>query len=108
DELIGAVGLELALPSALLRSLVVAPPWRSVGVGSSLTERALDHARARSVETVFLLTVSAAPFFERFGFRHAERSDAPAAIRQTREFRDLCPASARFMTLAVLGCAAAV
>jgi amino-acid N-acetyltransferase len=108
DELIGAVGLELAGPSALLRSLVVALPWRSTGVGTSLTDRALDQARARSVETVFLLTVSAAPFFERFGFRHVERREAPAEIRETREFCELCPESARFMKLAVAGGAARV
>ncbi len=100
-ELIGTVGLELAGPSALLRSLVVAPDWRDAGVGTLLAERALDQAVARSLETIFLLTVTAAPFFERLGFRHAERMEAPVEIRETREFRELCPASARFMKLAV-------
>lgn len=101
DGLIGAVGLELAGPSALLRSLVVAPAWRDAGVGTLLAERALDQAVARSLETIFLLTFTAAPFFERLGFRHAERMEAPVEIRETREFRELCPASARFMKLAV-------
>jgi amino-acid N-acetyltransferase len=103
DEVIGAVGLELLGRSALLRSLVVAPEWRKAGVGASLIERAIDQASARSFEKLFLLTTDAAPFFERFGFREVERAEAPTEIQMTREFRELCPASARFMKLALAG-----
>ena len=99
DAVIGAVGLELLGPSALLRSLAVAPAWRKAGIGTSLIERAIHQACAHSVGELFLLTTGAAPFFGRFGFHHAERADAPAEIQRTREFRELCPASARFMKL---------
>jgi N-acetylglutamate synthase-like GNAT family acetyltransferase len=106
DGLVGAVGLEVPGPSAVLRSLVVVPEWRKAGLGTSLTERAIGEAQARSVGRLFLLTTDAAPFFERFGFQQAERDEAPAEIRATREFRELCPASARLMKLALAGSSA--
>jgi amino-acid N-acetyltransferase len=70
-------------------------------VGASLTECAIDQACARSVAKLFLLTTDAAPFFERFDFQYAQRAEAPIEIQMTREFRELCPASACFMKLAL-------
>ena len=45
-----------------------------------------------------LLTTTAERFFTRHGFVVADRASAPPAIRQTREFADLCPASAAYLT----------
>lgn len=91
------VGLELHGPSALLRSLVVHPDRRSTGIGKTLVEYAESQARARGVRAMYLLTTTAAPFFERRGYRLAARESAPAEIRATREFSDICPASSAFM-----------
>ena len=91
------VGLELRGPSALLRSLVVRPDCRSTGIGKTLVEYAESQARARGVRAMYLLTTTAAPFFERRGYRLAARETAPAEIRSTREFSDICPASSAFM-----------
>ena len=99
DQVIGAVGLELLGPTVLLRSLVVAPCARTVGIGSSLARAGVDRARERSIRDVFLLTLDAAPFFERLGFQHIDHDDAPAEIRGTREFGELCPSTARLMKL---------
>ena len=45
-----------------------------------------------------LLTTTAERFFTGRGFVAADRESAPPAIRQTREFADLCPASAVYLT----------
>jgi N-acetylglutamate synthase-like GNAT family acetyltransferase len=46
---------------------------------------------------MYLLTTTAAGFFERRGYVAAARESAPAEIRATREFADICPASSAFM-----------
>jgi amino-acid N-acetyltransferase len=93
----GLVGLELFGNVALLRSLVVAPDRRGTGEGSALLRHAEDHARAQGVGTLYLLTTTAESFFARHGYQRAPRGSAPAAIRATREFAGICPASSAFM-----------
>jgi amino-acid N-acetyltransferase len=91
------VGLEIYATEALLRSLVVDPSFRSRGLGSALLERAETHAGNQGVGTLYLLTTTAEAFFARHGYHRIDRAVAPAAIRSTREFSDLCPASSAFM-----------
>jgi amino-acid N-acetyltransferase len=96
-ELSGLVGLEFCGPYALLRSLVVIPAFRSCGLGRALVDHAESHARAEGAQALFLLTTTAESFFQRRGYAPAERGSAPAEIRGTREFTDICPASSAFM-----------
>lgn len=93
----GLVGVEIHGADALLRSLVVAAELRSSGLGSALVLRAESHARAQGVRSMYLLTTTAEKFFARRGYARLERGDAPDGIRTTREFGDVCPASAAFM-----------
>jgi len=93
----GVVGLELHRPYALLRSLAVSSQARGRGCGKALVAAAEEHARGKAVESIYLLTETAETFFRRLGYRTVERSTAPASIRQTREFSELCPDSAAFM-----------
>jgi amino-acid N-acetyltransferase len=101
DAPTGLVGLELLGEVALLRSLVVSPQRRGQGEGRALLRHAETFARGRGVRTLYLLTTTAEPFFERQGYRRAERDSAPAAIRATREFAGICPASSAFMCRAL-------
>lgn len=94
---VGLVGLEFCGPDALLRSLVVAPVSRGAGLGKALTRHAERHARSRGARAVYLLTTTAEAFFRRNGYAAADRATAPAAIRATREFADICPASSAFL-----------
>ena len=91
------VGLEIYGSEALLRSLVVDPGHRSTGLGSALVERAEAHAATHGVGTLYLLTTTAEAFFDRRGYHRIDRAVAPRAIRSTREFAGLCPASSAFM-----------
>lgn len=95
----GVVGLELYGSHAILRSLAVSPELRGRGCGRALVAAAERHAQALDVHTVFLLTETAREFFEALGYRIiTERNTAPQAIRGSREFAELCPASAAFMS----------
>jgi len=93
----GLVGLELYAQEALLRSLVVAPSERGQGLGIALVRHAETYAASRGVRSIYLLTLSAEPFFQRLGYTRLDRSAAPASIRRTSEFASLCPASSSFM-----------
>jgi amino-acid N-acetyltransferase len=93
----GIIGLELYGEQALLRSLVVAAAVRSTGLGSALLGHAESHARRAGVQSIYLLTTTAESFFSRRGYVLTRRDDAPATIRATREFADICPASSAFM-----------
>lgn len=92
-RLAGGVGLEIVGGAALLRSLVVDPGQRGTGLGHALVESALELAREHGVAEVWLLTTTADRFFERLGWRRAERATAPAGIRATAEFSTICPSS---------------
>jgi len=93
----GVVGLEMFGGAALLRSLVVATDDRGSGVGSALVRRAEAAASANGALAIYLLTTTAEAFFAARGYVRAARETAPPAIRATREFADLCPASSAFM-----------
>lgn len=93
-RVIGAVGVEVHGQFGLLRSAVVDSAWRGLGVGEALTRERLDWSRSQGLESVWLLTTTAAAYFPRFGFVRAERAAAPAALQASVEFAHACPASA--------------
>jgi amino-acid N-acetyltransferase len=97
SQLVGLAALEVYADSALLRSVAVDSAVQGNGVGHRLTEAALQMAHAHSVNTVFLLTTTAERFFSRFGFEVITRTDVPASVQQSIEFRSACPASAVVM-----------
>jgi arsenite methyltransferase len=96
-EVVGAAGVETYDGEGLLRSLVVAPEWRGAGVGRDLVRDRMDWARSRGMESLWLLTTTAAPFFHTFGFEPQDRSRAPDGIRKSEEFASVCPDSAVLM-----------
>ncbi len=98
-RVVGVVGMERYGRSALFRSLVVAHGQRRQGLGRALTERLLEAARARGVTRVFVLTETAAPFAAALGFSRIARDEADPAVRESAEFRALCPQSAACMRL---------
>jgi N-acetylglutamate synthase-like GNAT family acetyltransferase len=94
---VGAAGLEVCGPAALLRSVVVAPSGRGSGIGSRLVERVCANAAEAGADDIYLLTTTAPGYFPRFGFTRVDRKDAPAALRSSAEFRGACPDSAILM-----------
>jgi amino-acid N-acetyltransferase len=98
-RIVGCCGLELYGVDALLRSVAVTDGERGRGTGARLVERALAHALDRGLGTVTLLTTSASGYFPRFGFHEVARGDVPAGVRDSEEFRSVCPSTATCMFL---------
>lgn len=97
ERVVGTATLEVYDDGALLRSVAVEPASRGRRIGHELTNAALALAKSREVAAVFLLTETAGDFFPRFGFHPVERSEVPAGVRQSVEFRTACPESALVM-----------
>ena len=97
DQIMGAIGMEVYPPLALLRSLVVDPRFRGRGIARVLCARLVEQAQERGIDEMYLLTLDAAGYFERLGFSRMAREEAPTDIRKTKEFSLLCPDSATFM-----------
>ncbi|GAB4403245.1 MAG: hypothetical protein OHK0039_02140 [Bacteroidia bacterium] len=83
---------------ALLRSVDIAHAWRGRGLDVAWVASLMAAAREAGIGRFYLLTTHAAGFFEKQGFQIIARSEAPPAIGQTHEFRELCPATATCMT----------
>lgn len=96
--LAGFVGLEGDERDLLLRSLVVLADLKARGIGSRILTAVEAVASDLGGERLHLLTTTAERFFTGRGFVAADRESAPPAIRRTREFADVCPASAAYLT----------
>ena len=96
-EVVAAAGIEHCDDVALLRSVVVREDMRGTGLGKRLVEAVEEGARQAGVRELYLLTTTAADFFARLGYQPVARETAPAAIKATRQFGELCPSSSAFM-----------
>jgi amino-acid N-acetyltransferase len=100
SRLVGCAHVERYGSHALLRSVAVDPGLRGSGIGRRLVEAALADA-AGDARRTFLLTETAAGFFDRLGFRRIPRTRVPALVRASVEFTSACPASATAMSRAM-------
>lgn len=96
-RMVGLIGLEIIGTTGLLRSLVVEKSVRKGGVGGKLVGALEAAAEAAGIRDLWLLTIDAERFFGRHGYSVVERTQVPEAIRQTREFGELCPGTAFLM-----------
>jgi amino-acid N-acetyltransferase len=99
--LAGVIGLERFGAGGLLRSLAVAPEYQRRGLGHDLVGQLEHDARAEGVERLVLLTQSAEAFFRGLGYSVIDRRYVPDELKQSEEFRSLCPATAVCMTKAL-------
>jgi len=93
----GYGGFEACGPHALLRSIVISGRERGHGYGRTLVRGLLAEAAKLGLKDAWLLTDTAAPFFAALGFMPCARETAPPQIAATRQFAELCPASAKLM-----------
>jgi N-acetylglutamate synthase-like GNAT family acetyltransferase len=96
-EVVGVAALEIYKDGALMRSVAVSPALHRQGLGHRLTEAVLQLARDRAAPHAYLLTTTAGEFFPKFGFDRVERTDVPASVQASIEFRSACPSSAVVM-----------
>lgn len=76
NKAVGCVGLEIYGRFALLRSVAVSDSAQGSGIGSRLTEKAIEHAKENDIAEILLLTTTAKDFFvNRFRFVEVNRFD---------------------------------
>ncbi len=97
DSLIACVGVETYGENGLLRSLAVTTGSREKQIGRRLCEYIESHCLQHGVKRLFLLTETADGYFTKLGYKIWQRDGAPAEIRGTTQFSDLCPSSSKFM-----------
>lgn len=93
-QIVGSVGLEVRGPFGLLRSLALGQSLRGRGLGLQLVKHIEEYARSRQITALYLLTTTADRFFTHLGYQEVPRGSAPAALQETAEFQNICPASA--------------
>ncbi|MFQ5545748.1 MAG: GNAT family N-acetyltransferase, partial [Acidiferrobacterales bacterium] len=72
-RVVGAMGLEIYRPFALVRSLVVSQDLWGQGIARQLYERSESYARQQGVASLYLLTLTAPGFFGKRGFIEIDR-----------------------------------
>ncbi len=95
--IVGTVGIERFGRVGFLRSLAVSRSLQNRGIGQRLFEHALDFAQSTGIDKIYLLTTTAAEYFTRQGFEPVVRSTVPVQIKETEQFKTLCPDSAIVM-----------
>lgn len=97
EHIIGTGGLDVWNDVALLRSIAILPAWKGSGLGQKLVSELEAQASQLGVHQLGLLTTTAADFFARMGYQAVTRTVMPEAIRNTAQFRSICPDSAQAM-----------
>ncbi len=87
---VGAAALERFGSAGLLRSVVVAPGARGLGVGRAVVEEAERLAAAEGLDDLYLITETAEAWFPRLGWAPVPRSVAQAAVGESIEFTTVC------------------
>jgi amino-acid N-acetyltransferase len=101
QTLAGAIGIERYGKAGLLRSLAVDPAHRAQGMAAALVQALELAMRAEGLKSMVLLTETAEGFFGKRGYVLTPREQIPEEIRQTAQFRSLCPATAACMSKAL-------
>lgn len=99
NEIVATIGIELYGNEALLRSLCVKEGFKNLQLGQKMLSYLLSFCATEKIETLYLLTTTAERYFVRYGFEKIMRDETPKSIQNTREFQDICPASAIIMEL---------
>ena len=97
ENTVGAIGLDPYGSSGLLRSMIVLPEYRKMGIAAHLVDTLESHARKAGIKELFLITNTAERFFAKTGFQKIDRNLLPATVAASAEFNGLCPASSTIM-----------
>lgn len=89
-KVVGYGGFDPRGEHALIRSIVVLPEARGTGAGRRIVEAMMAEASKLSARDAFLLTTTAAEFFQHLGLEVIDRGDAPATILNTRQATTIC------------------
>jgi amino-acid N-acetyltransferase len=96
-KVVGLAGLEPYGTAGLLRSVVTARSFRRQGIADRLIEAIEGVAAGIGIQTLILLTETAADYFAKKGFTRITREEVPETVKASSEFAHVCPASAVVM-----------
>src|SRR5262249_41919215 len=94
---LGTAGIEVLRASSVRRRQ---EQVEGQGLGTQLVKAVLAHAESLGLRELYLLTTTAAAYFERYGFERVSVQDVPSALSASEEFQGACPASATVMRAA--------
>ena len=97
NEIIGIIGIEKYKHTGLLRSLAVKDLYKNREIGKKLVKQIFNFCIFENIEELYLLTTTAEKYFDKLGFQKIDRLKVPDVVKQTREFKDICPLSAVVM-----------
>lgn len=97
EELVATIGLEKYGSTGLLRSLAVKESYRNLQLADKMIRGLFAVCESQQITDVYLLTTTAEKYFLKKGFLQVDRESVPHSIKQSREFRSICPASAVVM-----------
>jgi len=97
DIVAGVAGLEVYGNYGLLRSVAVSPFAQNKGVAAGLLNQIETVATKRGLEGLYLLTETATEYFDKHGYEHVARMDVPDVIKESAQFKRVCPESATVM-----------
>ncbi|TFC54599.1 MULTISPECIES: GNAT family N-acetyltransferase [unclassified Cryobacterium] len=88
-SIIGSTGYELSPDGAhvLVRSVAVAPGRRAAGAGSRLAIFAMTDAARSGASQAWLFSRRSGPFWQKLGFRSADRYEMAEVLAQTHQVR---------------------
>ena len=95
--ILGCVGIEIKKEAGLLRSLYIDSPYRGQGIGKRLVKELEAISAVKGVAELYLLTTTAEGLFRELSYKKIDREAVPDFIKETEEFRTLCPGSAACM-----------
>lgn len=102
ETVVGCGGAEAYQFAALIRSVAVAPEYRSHGIGRKLVRQLLDRLASRGLREFYLLTTTAEGYFRKRGFKPIDRDEVHPQLLGSREFQGACPDTAVCMRLVML------
>ena len=81
DELVGVIGVEPKIDTALIRSLCVEESMRRRGIGAALLAAARKAAHTRGARYLYCFSTEAGDFFVRHGFAMTPVTELTAALK---------------------------
>lgn len=100
--IVGVGGYEEYGELGLIRSFAVQPSSQGEGIAESIFDLVKEKASSKKINALYLLTTTAEEYFHCLGFRAIQREEAPLKIKESRQFNELCPASAVIMALVLV------
>jgi N-acetylglutamate synthase-like GNAT family acetyltransferase len=86
-RVVGCVGLEHGAGASLLRSAAVRPEYQGRGIGDQLARAAIEGARNRGDQTLYLFSTDAGGYWQRYGFTEVDVWTLANALPESPQVR---------------------